>query len=118
MLGIMTKRVQAGYAVIFLSRKGSMQPLINHLPPVNEGADIAAYVASKDANSSSNAKSSIECFLPPDIERLAEMAIESDPPRLLTVHFTTVFEYICYLEAIAKCCKVRSKGPNIITVTP
>lgn len=96
--------MQAGYAVVFFSREGTLQPFINHLPKLREGADIVPYLPQP---SSSGAAPHAGALCSPEVQEQAQRALAQK--RLLTVHFTTVFEYICYLEAIAALCQVRAQ---------
>jgi hypothetical protein len=86
-----------------------MQPFINHMPPLNQAADIASYCpaltkpSQKFPEESQNVPTDKIC--PSGIQSTVRWALSNK--LLLTVHFTTVFEYICYLETIARCCKVR-----------
>jgi phosphopantothenate---cysteine ligase (ATP) len=96
--------VQAGYAVIFLSRLGSLQPFANQLPQVRCAADLNVLVDDDGDRS-----------LPPQLSAAACSVVRSIWPlyskvqseeRLLTVHFTTLFEYLRFLEVTARCLHV------------
>jgi hypothetical protein len=91
--------------VVFLSRSGSVQPFANHLPTVRCAADLTALIRSGEDES-----------LPVELTVAAQQALRVVWPlyrqvhmehRLLTVHFTTLFEYLKYLEVIARCVHVR-----------
>jgi hypothetical protein len=92
--------------VIFLSRSGSVQPFANHLPTVRCAADLTALIRSGEDDSRSvglteGAQQALGALWP----LYKQVHMEH---RLLTVHFTTLFEYLKYLEVIARCLHVRS----------
>ena len=98
--------LQAGYAVIYLARKGCCQPFVNHLPPKESGSDFANFVPLRsDAQTASHdAHAGATTLCPEHVVALAHQVLSDH--RLLTVHFTTVFEYLAYLEVIAIALKV------------
>lgn len=89
--------MQAGYHVVFLTRQSARQPFVRQLPSLCS-ADVLAELleASDSATIQLNdlAKQRIEPFWP-----LINDVLKNH--RLLTIHFSTVFEYLAYLEAIA-----------------
>ena len=103
MIRSLSALVQAGYAVIFLSRSGSVQPYVNHLPSMATGDDFAHFVSDPARSAAGALAPNLGCTM--DLIQQAHAAISSR--RLLTVHFTTIFEYLCYLEVIARGLKVR-----------
>ena len=101
--------MQAGYAVVFLSRKGSLQPYLQHLPRRTEGADVVAYLNAQ--HSVQQGQSGIQ-LCPDHIAAAAQAALSEG--RLLTVHYNSVFEYLCFLEVIAKAVTVRSAASQLM----
>jgi hypothetical protein len=97
--------VQAGYAVIFLSRLGSLQPFANQLPQVRCAADLKLLVDDDGCRSPSPrltdaARSVVRSMWPLYSKAQSEK-------RLMTVQFTTLFEYLRFLEVTSCCLHVR-----------
>jgi hypothetical protein len=103
--------VQVGYAVVFLSRKGSCQPFINHLPPKSEGADFVNFVPVRQAAQPDSGSQASLSLCSSEVVAQAHAAIRES--RLLTVHFTTVFEYLKYLEVIAQSMQVSAAPSSV-----
>jgi phosphopantothenate-cysteine ligase len=85
--------LQAGYAVIFLTRTGSIQPFTQDLP-LTETVPLLQSLISLDGSSSSSSYSLQE----PAAERVAGILHKvqevQQSHKLLTIPFTTIFEYL------------------------
>jgi hypothetical protein len=88
--------LQAGYAVIFLTRTGSIQPFTQDLP-LTETVPLLQSLISLSPGSS-NASSSSYSLQEPAAERVAGILQKvqevQHSHKLLTIPFTTIFEYL------------------------
>lgn len=94
--------LKRGYAVIFLSRLGSLQPFVNHLPSLHDASGLFSVLS--DTSDQRELRVADPCMAAmADVWPHAQAAQSSQ--RLLTVHFTSVFEYLRYLEVISRLCQ-------------
>ena len=112
--------LQAGYSVVFLSRKGSFQPFIHSsFPELVEAADLVNLCslgartsgsAPTCSDSASEVNASELTFSEEHKARITAGVVAAQAAtlqhRLLTIHFSTVFEYLKYLEVIARALQV------------
>ena len=106
---------QEGYSVVFLSRKGSLQPFVNRLPELTQAADLDSLFAAP-ASAAQGVAVSGDCA---DVVAgaVAEAREATEQDRLVTVHFATVFEYIKYLEVVATSLQVKKwRGGAGVTI--
>jgi hypothetical protein len=95
--------MQAGYCVVHLSRKTSLQPFVRCLPAMTSAHALFAMVQESPEEGlrvTSTARNSLK-----PVWQLLKKSIEEK--MLMTIHFATVFEYLAYLEAVAAALKVQ-----------
>lgn len=97
---------QAGYNVIFLTRISARQPFVRQLPSLQSAAGLAELLET-DSSQSAKLSEHVQQKIGPDWP-LIEQVLRSQ--RLLTIHFSTVFEYLAYLEAIATDMEVHARS--------
>ena len=89
----------AGYAVLLLSRAGSAQPFAERLQErLDAGGAAGALVADGAAVAVAPAAAAVD----PLADAVRAAAAADADGRLLRVPFTTLFEYLRYLEAVAR----------------
>jgi hypothetical protein len=88
--------LQAGYAVVFLTRTGSIQPFTQDLP-LTETVPLLQSVISLNSSSGGGSSSSYS-LQEPAAERVAGILQKvqevQQSHKLLTIPFTTIFEYL------------------------
>lgn len=97
--------LQAGYAVVFLTRTGSIQPFTQDLP-LTESVPLLQSLIDLGGSKSSSSAEGISCSLrAPAAERVAAILRKVQDVQqshlLLTIPFTTIFEYLQVRAAIA-----------------
>lgn len=102
--------MQAGYAVVFLSRTGSLQPFLQRLPRLQTASDLASCLETGQPSSDP------ERLQPRYAKQVLEAATAASrvDKQLLTIHFTTVFEYMKYLQVIASALRVRAPSCTVL----
>jgi len=96
--------LKAGYAVIFLTRRGSLQPFTTDLPEA-EALHVLRSVIDTSEPGAPRLNTQAAAALAPVLETYAAVA-----EQLLVVPYITIFEYLQYLKLIATACKDR--GPR------
>jgi hypothetical protein len=94
--------MQGGYHVIFLSRESSVQPFVRTIPPL-KCADEMAQALLKTSDGNIRFCEDAQKKITPVWGLLQQAVIDK---RLLTLHYVTVFEYLAYLEAVARALEV------------
>jgi hypothetical protein len=85
--------LQAGYAVIFLTRTGSIQPFTQDLP-LTETVPLLQSLIGLDGSSSSSSYSLQEPAAGRVASILQKVQEVQQSHKLLTLPFTTIFEYL------------------------
>ncbi|WIA37406.1 hypothetical protein OEZ86_014331 [Tetradesmus obliquus] len=92
--------LKAGYAVIFLTRTGSIQPFTQDLP-LTETVPLLQSLLSLNSSSSSSSSYSLQEPAAGRVAAILQKVQEvQHSHKLLTLPFTTIFEYLQYLRAI------------------
>mmetsp|Transcript_40982 Transcript_40982/g.103068 ORF Transcript_40982/g.103068 Transcript_40982/m.103068 type:complete len:329 (-) Transcript_40982:319-1305(-) len=90
--------LQAGYGVVFLTRKGSIQPFTAALGANGAFKIVRDSLVSSTGGGITAANGEAGVWLEQAVRQLHEV---EEAGRLLVIEFTTVFEYLTSLEAIA-----------------
>eukprot|EP00892_Ulva_mutabilis_P007676 jgi/Ulvmu1/5280/UM022_0074.1 len=100
--------LQAGYDVVLLTRQSARQPFIRQLPSLRNADALGELLQPSESTGIRLCETVRQKILPswPLIQDVLKNG------RLLTVHFSTVFEYLAYLEAIAR--KLQEFGRNVM----
>jgi hypothetical protein len=94
--------MQAGYHVIFLSRSSSLQPFVRRLPSLREAAGMLDILSPTTDGSIDLSAAARDAISP-----MWDVAVDAiKGKKLHTIHFSTVFEYLAYLEVVAQAMRV------------
>ncbi|KAK9830471.1 hypothetical protein WJX72_011926 [[Myrmecia] bisecta] len=101
--------LEAGYAVIFLNRKGTIQPFTKGLPS-SQLFDCLTEVIEVGGNgvgSIPHVKAEAEAVVSEAVQRVNRV---NEQGLLLRVPYTTLFEYIMFLRLIASCLQLCGRS--------